>query len=85
MEMVSLKTPIYIVFGESCANVGGVRYELRTANKYPHTYFFARPRAKLRDESNHEHNIPRYTAIYESYSNTFFTQVGFVVLANMFP
>ena len=24
-------------------------------------------------------------AIHESYSNTFFTQVGYVVLANMFP
>jgi hypothetical protein len=28
---------------------------------------------------------PRYTAIHESYSNTFFTQVGYVALANMFP
>ena len=30
-------------------------------------------------------NNPIYTAIHESYSNTFFTQVGYVVLANMFP
>ena len=41
--------------------------------------------SKVRDKSHHEHNIPRYTAIHESYSNTFFTQVGYVALANMFP
>ena len=40
---------------------------------------------KLRDKINHEHNIMRYTTIHESYSNTFFTQVGIVALANMFP
>jgi hypothetical protein len=39
----------------------------------------------LEIKSNHEHNIPRYTAIHESYSNTFFMQVGYVALANMFP
>ena len=54
-------------------------------NKYPHTYLFARPRAKLRDKSNHEHNILRYKALHESYSYTLFTQVGYVRLANMFP
>jgi len=36
--------------------------ELSTANKLPHTYSIARPRAKFRDKSNHEHNILRYMA-----------------------
>jgi hypothetical protein len=64
--------------------VGGWKYELRTANKLPHTYPFARPRVKLRNKSNHEHNTLR-DGLHKSYSNTFLTQVGCVVLANMFP
>ena len=39
----------------------------------------------FRYKSDHKHNIPRYTAIHKSYSNTFFTQVGYVAVANMFP
>jgi hypothetical protein len=35
---------------------------VKTANKLPHTYPFARPRAKLRGKSNREHNILRYIA-----------------------
>ena len=41
--------------------------------------------SKVRDKSNNKHNILRYMAIHESYSNTFFMQVGYVALANMFP
>jgi hypothetical protein len=41
-------------------SVGGYFLDLRTANKLPDTYSFARPRAKLRNKSNHEHNILRY-------------------------
>jgi hypothetical protein len=36
MEMVSFKL-LSLFFGEFHPNVGGVRYELRTANKLPHT------------------------------------------------
>jgi hypothetical protein len=32
----------------------------------PHTYSFARPRPKLRDKTDHEHNVLRYTAYVKS-------------------
>jgi hypothetical protein len=37
MEMVSLNPLSMLFFGEFYINVGGVRYEVRTANKLPHT------------------------------------------------
>ena len=42
--------------------IGGRIWSLGTANKLPHTYPFAHPRAKLRNKGNHEHNILRYMA-----------------------
>jgi hypothetical protein len=42
--------------------LAGEKCELRTANKYPHTYLFAHPQAKLRYKSDHEQNIIRYMA-----------------------
>jgi hypothetical protein len=42
--------------------IGGQIWSVKTANRLPHTYPFAHPRAKFKDKSNHEHNILRYMA-----------------------
>jgi hypothetical protein len=60
--VIDPNTKFGVYFGSFYMKVGGYKLKLRTTNKLPHTYSFARPRAKLRDKSNHEHNILRYMA-----------------------
>jgi hypothetical protein len=45
------KTPIYMVFGEFYTNVGGVRYELRTANICSKKYNVFRKKTHLHLQS----------------------------------